>query len=372
KLAAARARTDAEASPGSQGLVAQFADGAFLQVLAAASRVSAAHLNGDVDGLDAIIRDLEAHLAALPRDHGLRWLATGLLGGAWQARGQLTGDRGKSMRGLRMVIDSSRQALASPFLVGASAHRMNRQRVVYYEAELASLTGDLRMLSAALREMSALRDDPDMSQLEQVTWAWRYGMALIRRHELTGERPDLDRAIVHFEQAAGRAGQRDPGSADYGLTQNLSVAYWMRGDRGLRDQEHAIEAGLLALRQRAATVLLQSGAVPGLRLARWHGFFQVVQLVTYCLAEGRVDQAVAALELGRALVLYTATVATDIPSLLAAAGQAALADEWRAEAAPLPRVTSSRFPAWTRQARRPTRCRPFGCRPRCAAGCSAR
>ena len=329
----AEAQADAEASPGSPGLVAQLADGSFRHVQAAGSRVSAALLSGDIDGLDAGIHDLEAHLAAMPPGHGLRWIAAGALGGAWRARGQLTGDQRESLRGLRTVIDSYRQALASPFLAGAGAHRMLRQQVVYYEAELGSLAGDARALSAALREMPALRDDPDMSQSEQVTWAWRYGMALIRRHELTGDRSDLHRGIVRLEQAVREADRLEPGNADYGLTQNLSVAYWTRGDRILRDQQRAIDSGLLALRQRAATVLLQSGAVPGLRLARWHGFDQVAQLVNYCLAEGLVDQAVAALELGRALVLHTATVATDIPSLLTAAGQETLASEWRAEAA---------------------------------------
>src|SRR5262249_55035221 len=99
-----------------------------------------------------------------------------------------------------------------------------------------------------------------------------------------------------------------------------------------RDQERAIDAALLALRRRTAAVLLQSGAAQGMRLADWHGPAEVVQLVNWCLAEGRIGQAVEALELARAVVLPTATAPADIPALLTAAGETALASEWRAAA----------------------------------------
>jgi hypothetical protein len=169
-----------------------------------------------------------------------------------------------------------------------------------------------------------------MSPAVQVDWAWRYGAALVARHEMVGQPPDLDDGIALLEQATRQAGELDVGDADHGPAQSLSAAYWIRGDPSRRDRERAIDTGLLALRQRATAALLQGGASQALRLASWYGFTHIVQLVTWCLAEGRAEQAVAALELSRALVLHTATAAADIPALLTEAGEEALASEWRA------------------------------------------
>ena len=180
--------------------------------------------------------------------------------------------------------------------------------------------------------MPALGDDSSMTAAERADWAWHYGAALVARHEIADQASDLDDGIARLEQAARMADELDAGSADHGPAQSLSDAYWRRGDRSRRDQERAIDTGMLALRRRATAVLLQSGAVRGLRLARWHGSAQVVRLANWCLAEGRLDQAVETLELGRALVLHAATVTADIPALLTAAGEETLAREWRAEA----------------------------------------
>ena len=100
-----------------------------------------------------------------------------------------------------------------------------------------------------------------------------------------------------------------------------------------RDQDSALEAGLQALRQRAAAVLLQSGATQGLRIARGRRPDEGIQLIGWCLEEGRSDLAIEALELSRALVLHAATVTTDIPGLLRSAGYDSLADEWRSQTA---------------------------------------
>jgi CHAT domain len=326
------ARTAAAAEPGSPGLLAQFSHPSVWQAITASDQVWAALLDGDVASLDTAIGELRAQLDAIPADHALRWMVTGLLGGAWQARGFVTGDVGDLMRGLRLGLDSARDGLTSPLVNAPYPQRMLRQRIAQDEVELASLTGDVPALSAALRALSALHEDPSMTKDDRIAWAQRYGMGLIRRHELTGDLVDLDRGIVRLEQAARLSGDMDPGGGGYAPAQNLSVAYWTRADRSRRDQERALDTGMLALRQRAAIVLLQGGPAHGLQSARWHGFVQVVQLVSWCVAEDRIDLAVQALELGRALVLHTTTITADIPALLAAAGQESLASQWRADA----------------------------------------
>jgi hypothetical protein len=326
-------RTTAAATEGPGGLVDQLSHPALWQAMSDSDQSLAAFLEGDLAGVDTAIGQLQARLDAMPADHAARWTVVDRLGGAWRMRGALSGDRDDSIRGLRIAQDAARQALARTFLPRADATRVLHQRIVYDEVELGLLTGDVLALNAALRGMPALSEDPAMTRDEQLDWAKRYGTALIKRHDLTGEPADLDDGISQLEQACHLAEELNPGTADYAPTQNLSVAYWTRGDRGRGDAERAIDTGLRALRQRAAIVLLQSGAVDGLQLARWHGFTQVIQLVTWCVAEGTTDHAIEALELGRGLVLHAATVTADIPAQLAAAGQEALADQWRAETA---------------------------------------
>jgi hypothetical protein len=331
-LAGKDALAAAEADPVSAGLLAQAGHPSVRHALAGSDAIRAALLAGDKDGIDAAIGELQRDLGAMPPGHALGWIVAGLLGGAWRARGLLSGNRGDSVRGLETQLDAYRQGLDSPFLAGADAAGLLRQRVAYDQAQLATLTGSARALSAAIRDIADL-DAAAMSPGQRVSWGHQYGMALIQRYGLDRDPADLDRGIARLEQAVRESGQLDAGAVDYAPAQNLSTAYWTRSRRSRRDQARAIEAGLLALRQRAAGVLLQSGAADGLLLARWHGGTQVLQLVGWCLAEGRADQAVEALELGRALVLHAATVGTDIPALLRAAGQDTLATEWEAEAA---------------------------------------
>src|SRR5262249_28611915 len=119
----------------------------------------------------------------------------------------------------------------------------------------------------------------------------------------------------------------------------LSLASRLRADRGDApgvaadagsaedDRRRAVEQGLAALRPYGNDVLLQTGAADGLVAARGAAG-HARQVAEWCLADGRPEQALEALELGRGLVLHAATVATAVPELLQAAGYAALAQEW--------------------------------------------
>jgi tetratricopeptide (TPR) repeat protein len=297
----------------------------------AGERLNAAFLAGDLAGVDAALADLELHLAELGPGHEFRWLLIGLIGSGWQARGALSGLTEDKVRGLETLVDAMDRAAACQPLTQLvdGAQWTARQRAAAAAAELGRLTRDPRTLTAALRRIAQLRSAPGLTTDGRADLFREHGMALLWRHELTPDAGDLDRAISELREARRIAGD----DAGYGLLQGLSFACWTRGDRAKRDQESAIEAGLRALRQRGAGVLLQSGATQGLRIARAHRPDAAIQLVGWCLAEGRTDLAVEALELNRALVLHAATVTTDLPGLLRLAGHDSLADEWQAEIA---------------------------------------
>lgn len=85
--------------------------------------------------------------------------------------------------------------------------------------------------------------------------------------------------------------------------------------------------GRSLLYAHAQSVLLQSGSRHALAASRVIGR-DALTLAEWCIADGRAESAVDALELGRALVLHSATVAADVPALLREAGQPELAAEW--------------------------------------------
>jgi len=310
---------------------AQLAAPPLLSGRAAAERLNAAFLDGDLEGVDAALAELQQHLAELAPDHEFRWMLLGLIGSGWRTRGTLSGLPGDKVRGLQTLVNAMDQAAASqPATQLADGSEWTAgQRAAWTTAELGRLTRDPRTLTDAIQRMTRLETAPAMTTGGRADLLREHGIALLWRHDLSHDPGDLDRAISKLGEARHMAGE-DVGSA---LLQNLSLACWTRGDRARRDQENALEAGLHALRQRAATVLLQSGAAQGLRIARAHRPDEVTQLVSWCLAEGRPELAVEALELSRALVLHAATVTTDLPGLLRLAGHDSLADEWRAEIA---------------------------------------
>jgi CHAT domain len=295
----------------------------------ASNRLSTAIFDRDLAAVDDALAELGAARAELPPDHQLRPVASLSLGEGWRWRGLLSGDRTDVIRGLRLLASADEQG-GGGLLDHVWYRRVLRECALPARAELGLLTGNPDAISAAIRDMSALDGDPAMTPAEQAAWSWRYGMALIGRHDLTGDRRDLSDGIVKLEDATRAQGPAET-APQYALWQNLAAAYRTRGDVRLGDPQRAIDTALLALRQRAAEVLLQSGAARGLTIAGWRESEQVAQLTAWCLTDGRTDQAVAALELGRAVVLYTATIAADVPDLLRAAGHDDLAGQWRDE-----------------------------------------
>jgi hypothetical protein len=159
------------------------------------------------------------------------------------------------------------------------------------------------------------------------------GCTLLLRYSHTREVADVHLAIAHLEEA--RAGL-EPFPGDPFMVPLLRALAWAHrrdADRqektgGLRLPQHrSRSAGRSVLYGHAQAVLLQSGSRHSLTAARPTGL-DALRLAGWCLADGKLESAVEALELGRALVLHAATVAADIPGLLREAGRPELAAEW--------------------------------------------
>jgi hypothetical protein len=107
---------------------------------------------------------------------------------------------------------------------------------------------------------------------------------------------------------------------------------WARQLLELREdassRARARELGLEGLRAWSCDVLLQSGTGDAAAMAR-SATEQATTVAGWCLDDGAIDEAVQALDLGRGLVLYAATVAGSVPRRLRDAGREDLAAEWQ-------------------------------------------
>jgi hypothetical protein len=164
---------------------------------------------------------------------------------------------------------------------------------------------------------------------------------LAARYRLTRDPEDLDAEITTLEQLRvhireGRA-PRIAAAALWSLADSYRTR-WLRaqkarvatdGDTGPDpDPDAATDTANEALAALAADVLLQHGAEHRLTTAR-HGASLGVRAALWAAMHGRVDDAVVALELGRALVLQAAATSRAVPDLLEERGRHDLAAAWR-------------------------------------------
>lgn len=105
--------------------------------------------------------------------------------------------------------------------------------------------------------------------------------------------------------------------------EELSTLYWKR--RGPGDEDRALERGFTALREHARQVLLHEELAHGAGKASTMADTAHV-LAHRCVAAGRPELAVAAVENGRALAMHAAT--SDVGAALRALGHDTVALEW--------------------------------------------
>ncbi|SER75769.1 CHAT domain-containing protein [Streptomyces qinglanensis] len=280
------------------------------------TRVMAAGETEDVHTLRELVAEAEALEESVPEDEPFRFAVLWALGAAVARLGIVTGDRTTVLRALPHIEAGHAGMSALPF-----ADEL--------PLPLPPLP-DLDLLRAGLGGGPApvhehVPAPPDAAPEELHTAA----LDLALRFSLTRDPALLDALIGQLERVRDRVREgRAPRIAADALWE-LAQAYRERGV--LKDDVTdiaALEAAKEALTALAADVLLQAGAEHGLLAAR-SGANRGVQAALWAASQGRLHEAVAVLELGRALVLHAASTSSAVPELLEAAGHHALAEQWR-------------------------------------------
>ncbi|MEL5956486.1 CHAT domain-containing protein [Streptomyces sp. CLV115] len=275
----------------------------------------------DGETLRGLVDDAEELARTVPGGHPLRFVVELTLGAALTRLGAVIGDLEPVRRGTAFLEAGMTGVRTSGFPI----------------AEMTSLpTGpDFALLRAALSGGTPpggehVPPPADASTDDVYSAAMSAGL----RYALTRDRAALDTYIEELERVrdAVREG-RAPRIAAEALWK-LAEAY---RERGVRDQNvqdiRALGAAEEALTALAADVLLQAGAEHGLLIAR-AGANRGIQAALWAASQGRLHEAVAVLELGRALVLHAASTSSAVPELLDADGHHELAEAWREAVAP--------------------------------------
>ncbi|PRX66973.1 CHAT domain-containing protein [Nonomuraea fuscirosea] len=164
------------------------------------------------------------------------------------------------------------------------------------------------------------------------------GKALTFRHGLGGAAEDLDEAIAKLEEAATER-RSNPGAALAAqIFADLSEAHRHKsGGDG-----PAVDRALESLRARLREVQLQSGTERMLAMSK-AGRGEAMRAAGWCIADGRTDALIEALELGRGLVLQAAISVRSVPELLRDAGRHDLATAWESADELRPEVRARAF-----------------------------
>ncbi|WP_405408218.1 CHAT domain-containing protein [Streptomyces decoyicus] len=281
------------------------------------SRVLDAGGPEDVPALRGLVDEAEGLAKAVPEGHQLRFVVDMALGAAYVRLGTVVGDKEMLLRALPYMEEGMSGVRESglPF-----AGEIPLPKVPDFDLLRAGLTGDTAPV------YDHVPPPPDASTEDLHTSA----LSVALHYSLTRDRAVLDTLIDELERVRDgvRAGKAPRIAAD--ALWNLAQAY---RECGVRNQDvkdiRALEAAKEALSALAADVLLQAGAEHGLLAAR-SGADRGVQAALWAASQGRLHEAVAALELGRALVLHAASTSSAVPELLDEGGHHDLAEAWRA------------------------------------------
>ncbi|MEW1547474.1 CHAT domain-containing protein [Streptomyces tsukubensis] len=292
-------------------------------VMGLATEVRTAFQAEDPQRLGALLRRAEELAAAVPDDHDFLSFVRAVRAMARLAVGRFTGDKELILSGIEDLDEARTAAANSGFPIGADE----------LEAMVPGLTA-LRALITEDTERMPEREipPPDASAAELHTAANSLGI----RYDLTKDPEDLDAVITVLERLREHIRQgRAPRVAAQSLW-TLAESYRIRRHRessessesGESDAGAVCDAAGEALAALAADVLLQQGAEHRLATAR-QGASLGIRSALWAAFHNRVDDAVAALELGRALVLQTAATSRAVPELLEERGHPRLAAAWR-------------------------------------------
>jgi hypothetical protein len=280
-------------------------------------------MHGDLAALDEAIRGFQAALGEWPDWHPF----------AARTRSELATARVlRVSRAEPLDIAEAREAVrALRDTAGAEPAAEATSPVALLQAGGASAmvgltSGDPVMTREAIDQLSRVRDQLGPEYGERLRFTGMLGIVSAGLYRLTHVDADLEGAFSWLEEAHAEFG-RQPGHPRHGeVLSELARLRHMSGDN-----RRAIEAGLALLRVRVRDVLLQTGTPRGLASAR-SAAADGMQVARWCLDAGLPARAVEALELGRGLVLHSATSVAELPELLAAHGRDDLGREWRQQA----------------------------------------
>lgn len=271
--------------------------------------------------LHALVAEAEALGAAVTEDDPLRFAVDVAIGTALASLGIVTRDKETLLRALPYIERGATQAGESDLPFAVELPQPWAQDIGMSRAALAGETpppGPERV-----------PPPPDASMEDRYSFALSLGV----RFDVHRDPATLDAMIDELEQL--RVGVREgkaPRIAADALWQ-LTEAYHLRaqltGNASDPVGEATVTAAEQALTALAADVLLQAGAEHGLLAAR-AGASRGIRAARMAGSYGRLHEVLAALELGRALVLQAASTTSAVPELLEAAGREDLAEAWRA------------------------------------------
>ncbi|GGQ77087.1 CHAT domain-containing protein [Streptomyces flaveolus] len=283
-------------------------------------RVREAEEAESAEDLAAVVDELESLERSVPDGHPFRPVVRLALGSALTSLGSYTHDTGALLRGFAR----QEETLAA----------MTTASLGVPEALADALRDTLRTARAVVGGAPDMMPEyaPPAADASTET---RYlsALAATMRHTVTQDPADLDAAIGELRRVRDRVRQgRSPQIAAPALWQ-LAENHRLRLERTQdpADRDAATDAALESLQALAGDVVLQDGPDHGLLAAR-SGADRGIRAAIWAASQGRVEEAVAALELGRALVLQAASTSRAVPELLESRGHHDLAREWRAAA----------------------------------------
>ncbi|MFJ6782580.1 CHAT domain-containing protein [Streptomyces yangpuensis] len=292
-----------------------------------ASRAMEAREAEDLEALHGLVAEAEALGATVPESDPLRFAVDGALGAAHGSLGVATRDREVLLRALPHIE--------------RAMDRVKESGLPFADGPAVPWTGALDMIRAGLAGESAASVPEHVAPPTDASADDLYHSALSLgvRFGLHRDPAVLDTMIGELEllREAVREGRAPRVAAD--ALWQLAEAYHLRGRLG-KDGTGTADTGALETAEEALTalagdVLLQAGAEHGLLAART-GASRGVRAARMAASYGRLHEAVAALELGRALVLQAASTSSAVPELLEAAGRRDLAEAWRTAGAAAP------------------------------------
>ncbi len=279
--------------------------------------------------LDELLDELDEVVASIPADQWRVYDWSRLRPALTMLRSALTGKEpgfptaGPALDAFRAAADAVGAPGDESLFGSRSEAAMAHLGVGIAERDEARISAAIALLTEECRQSSEFLG-------ERLLHLGSLGLALRVRYAYWRRPQDIDDSIVRLEEGRLLA-LGEPGLSDTAALYNtLGESYHARGDRARRDHVRAVEAGLDGLRARMQDVLVQTTAAHALSTAlRAEG--EAVAVARWCLDAGDVPAAAHALELGRTMVLHSATVEADTAALLREAGHPELAERWAAQ-----------------------------------------